>query len=599
MSDAVREDLDRRATGRTLPMIFLETVAARPDSTALRWKDGDDWRTLTWREYSQQVARAASALRSEGVDRGDRVVLMLRNRHEFHIADTACLFLGATPVSIYNSSAPEQVEYLAGHCRAKAAVVEAAFMDRLLAVRPALPTLGTLVVVDDPEGLAPADVLSWSALVGAAPLDLHAELGNAASDDLATVVYTSGTTGPPKGVALDHRNIVWTLECFHDAFEIDVTGSRAVSYLPMAHVAERMVSHYLATAFGFEVTTCPDASQVVPYLVQTRPEIFFAVPRIWEKAYASIRSSVDADPQRAATFASALEVGWQASECRARGEDLPIDLAAAFERADGALAQVRSSIGLDQVRTAITGAAPIPYEILRFFRGLGIPLSEIYGLSETSGPMTWTPFRVRVGTVGPPLAGVEVRLEEDGEVCCRGGNVFRGYLDAPEKTAEVLDSDGWFHSGDIGVFDDAGYLKIVDRKKELIITAGGKNISPANLEAALKAGPLIGQVCVIGDARPFVSALIVLDPDVAPAWAKQRDIAGDIAELAEHPEVRAEVQREIDEANEHFSQVERVKRFTILHEEWTPDSDELTPTMKLKRRGVHAKHADAIEALYS
>ena len=598
MSDAAREDLDRRAAGRTVPMIFLDTVASRPDSVALRWKEGDGWGTLTWSEYADRVARVAGALRACGVTRGDRVILMLRNRPEFHVADMATLFLGATPVSIYNSSAPDQVSYLANHCRAKAAIVEdAGFLDRILAVRAELPALDTVVVVD-PGDAVPAGVLSWESLVGAGPIDLAAEAGNAQTDDLAMVIYTSGTTGPPKGVALDHANVVWTLESFHDAFEIDVTGFRVVSYLPMAHVAERMVSHYLGTAFGFEVTTCPDTTLVVSYLVETHPEMFFAVPRIWEKAYATIRSIAGADPEKAAAFDQALEIGWQASEHRARGEDLPAALAAAFERADAGLAPVRAMIGLDQVRTAITGAAPIPFEILRFFRGLGIPLSEIYGLSETSGPMTWTPFSVRIGTVGPPLPGVEVKLAEDGEVCCRGGNVFRGYLDAPDKTAEVLDADGWFHSGDIGTFDDAGYLRIVDRKKELIITAGGKNVSPANLEAALKAGTLIGQVCTVGDARPYLSALVVLDPEVAPAWARQRGIEGTLAELAEHPDVRAEVEREIEEANEHFSKPERIKRFTILHEEWLPDSEELTPTMKLKRRGVHTKYAAEIAALY-
>jgi len=577
-------------------MIFCDTVASRPDAVALRWKDGDVWRTSTWQDHADRVARVAAGMRSLGIGRGDRVVLMLRNRPEFHVADTAALFLGATPVSIYNSSSPEQVQYLAGHCHAKFAIVEgAAFLDRVLAVRSGLPDLETVVVVDGSD--VPEGILSWESLEQTEPLDLSVEVGNAASDDLATVIYTSGTTGPPKGVALDHRNVVWTLECFHDAIEIDVTGFRAVSYLPMAHIAERMVSHYLGIAFGYEVTTCPDPREVVPYLVQTRPEMFFAVPRIWEKAYASIRASIDADPAKAKAFDQALEIGWQVAEHRARNEPIPQDLASAFEKADMALAGVRASIGLDQVREAITGAAPIPYEILHFFRGIGIPLSEVYGLSETSGPMTWTPFRVRVGTVGPPLPGVEVRIADDGEVCCRGGNVFRGYLDDPAKTAAVLDEDGWFHSGDIGVLDD-GYLRIVDRKKELIITAGGKNISPANLEAALKAGNLIGQACAIGDMRPYVSALLVLDPDSAPAWAAQHGIQGTLAQLAEHPKIREEVQREVDEANEHFAQVEKIKRFTILHDEWLPDSEELTPTMKLKRRGVHAKYATEIAGLY-
>jgi long-chain acyl-CoA synthetase len=287
------------------------------------------------------------------------------------------------------------------------------------------------------------------------------------------------------------------------------------------------------------------------------------------------------------------------SELRARGEKPTGELATRFEAVEPSLAFVRGLIGLDQSVICVTGAAPIPFEILRFFRAVGLPLSEIYGLSETTGPMTWAPFRVRVGTVGPAMPGIEVRLDADGEVCCRGGNVFRGYLDQPEKTAEVLDPDGWFHSGDIGVFDDAGYLRIVDRKKELIITAGGKNISPANLEAALKAGALIGQACAIGDDRPFVSALLVLDPDAAPVWARQHGIEGSFAELAAHPDVIAEVQREVDAANAGFSQVERIKRFKLLADEWLPDSEELTPTMKLKRRGVHAKYAKEIEDLYA
>jgi len=255
-------------------------------------------------------------------------------------------------------------------------------------------------------------------------------------------------------------------------------------------------------------------------------------------------------------------------------------------------------LGLDQITAPISGAAPLPIEVLGFFRALGLEFSEIYGLSETSGPMTWAPFRVRPGTVGPPIPGCEVVLADDGEVLCRGGNVFRGYLNDPEKTAEALDDDGWLHSGDIGVFDEAGYLKIVDRKKELIITAGGKNISPANIESALKAFPLIGQACVIGDGRPFVSALIVLDPEVAPAWAREHGISGDLAELAHDPVVRGEVEREVAEANKRFSNVERVKKFTLLGEEWLPDSEELTPTMKLKRRGIHARYAAEIESMY-
>jgi long-chain acyl-CoA synthetase len=324
------------------------------------------------------------------------------------------------------------------------------------------------------------------------------------------------------------------------------------------------------------VTTCPEASQIAAYLPRVRPEIFFAVPRVWEKIYAGVQAVMSGDAKQKAVFDKALETG-----------------------DDRVLRPVREMLGLDQALSAITGAAPIPVEVFNFFRALGVPMAEIYGMSESSGPMTFDAVMVRPGTVGRAIPGCEVKLADDGEVCCRGGNVFRGYLDDPEKTAEALDDDGWLHSGDIGVLDDDGYLKIVDRKKELIITAGGKNISPANVEAALKAFPIIGQACVIGDQRPFVSALLVLDPEVAPAWAKHQGIEdGSVAELAEHPDVVAEVERCVAEANRRFSNVEQVKRFKLLGEEWLPDSEELTPTMKLKRRGIHTKYEVEIEALY-
>ncbi|MCU1429306.1 MAG: Long-chain-fatty-acid--CoA ligase [Actinomycetia bacterium] len=598
---ARRRELDERVAGMTIGRTFLDTVAARPDAVALRWKDGEAWRELTWRDYAAEVAKVAAGLRDRGVGRGDRVVLMMRNRAEFHVADVATLFLGATPISIYNSSSPEQMQYLISHSGACAGIFEdLGFLERVLKVRAELPTLQELVVIEDPNGDAPADVARFDAVAATAPLDLVSEVGTAQPDDLATIIYTSGTTGPPKGVMLDHANVCWTVECYRATLEPhDPTGWRALSYLPMAHIAERMSTHYLGMASAFEVTTCPEPGLAAQYLPHARPQTFFAVPRVWEKLHAGIANAMNADPQRAADGQAALEIGWEVSEYRARGEELPEALRQRYAPVEPLLTAVRQMIGLDHMQVAVTGAAPIPLEVLRFFRSLGVPLSEIYGLSETTGPMTWDPYRVRVGFVGRPMPGIEVRLAEDDEVCCRGGNIFRGYLNAPEQTAEVLDADGWFHSGDIGVFDD-GYLRIVDRKKELIVTAGGKNISPANIEAALKGGVLIGQACVIGDNRPYVSALVVLDPDSAPGWAKSRGIeATSMAALAEDPDVRAEVEREIGEANARFSRVESVKRFAILPNEWQPDSEELTPTMKLKRRGVLAKYAAEIEALYS
>jgi len=568
---------------------------------ALRWRDGDAWHELTWAEYADRSCRLAAALDGLGVVQGERVVMMMRNRHEFHIADMAVMLVGATPVSIYNSSAPAQVQYLASHCGAVVAIVEDIdYIERVLEVRNEIPTLQHLAIIDD-GGRAPDDVLRWDALLETAPVDLDTAAEIAQPDDLATIIYTSGTTGPPKGVMLDHANVVWTVEsilgCWVDR---DPRFSRMVSYLPMAHIAERMVSYYQGIVGVFEVTTCPEASQLGSYLVEVRPQIMFGVPRIWEKLHAGVLALARANPDQQAMLDAALPVGARAAEYRARGEDLPVDLAAEYEQARPVLAYVQDLLGIDQVVSGISGAAPIPQEVLLFFRALGIDMSEIYGLSETSGPMTWTPFRVHVGTVGPPIPGCEVKLADDGEVLSRGGNIFRGYLNDAERTAEVLDADGWFLSGDIGEFDADGYLKIVDRKKELIITAGGKNISPANLEAALKSFPLVGQACVIGDNRPFVSALLVLDPEVAPAWAAHHGIeVKTLTELATDERVLDEIGSNVDAANQRFSRVEQIKKFVVLGEEWMPDSEELTPTMKLKRRGVHTKYAEQIESMYA
>jgi long-chain acyl-CoA synthetase len=603
VSGVTNEDLLAQVRGQTVPSRFAATVRRCPDAVALRWKDGDAWRQWTWSVYAERATRLAASLRELGVTRGDRVVLMMRNRPEFHVADVAITLLGATPISIYNSSAPEQVQYLVGHCEASVAILEDAdYLDRFLAVRTELPSLRHLVTIDAPNG-RPDGVLAWDDLIAAAPLDLEESAAIAQPGDIATVIYTSGTTGPPKGVVLDHENICWTIESLLRSLgsDIAVEGRRVVSYLPMAHIAERMTSHYQGLAVGYEVSTCPDGGKIAQYLPEVKPHIFFGVPRVWEKIHSGIMAMAGADPARKEQLEVALGVGLKASDYRARDEELPDDLRAQWEQADAAgLALVRSLIGLDECIAAISGAAPISVEVFDFFRALGVPISEIYGMSESSGPMTWAPFRIKAGTVGPEIPGIEVRLAEDGEVICRGGNVFRGYLNDPEKTAEALDDEGWLHSGDIGTLDADGYLRIVDRKKELIITAGGKNVSPANLEAALKAQELIGQACVIGEGRPFISALVVLDPDVAPGWAKRHGIdATSVMELADHPEVVAEVEREVAAAMEAFNQAESVKKVRVLHSEWMPDSEELTPTMKLKRRGIYAKYIREIESLYS
>jgi long-chain acyl-CoA synthetase len=592
----------------TVPKAFAATVARQPNDVALRWREGDDVREWTWQEYADLVAKAAGAFSRLGVQRGDRAVLMLRNVPEFHVADMALAYLGVCSISIYNSSAPEQVEYLAHHSEAKVALVEdIGFLERFLKVRSALPALQHVAVVRDPDGLAPEEVHHWDELLGGEPADLAAIVDTAQPSDLCTVIYTSGTTGPPKGVMIDHENVSWTSACLLDAMKSggagDVRGWRQVSYLPMAHIAERMTGHYNHIRAGTVVTCCPDTAEIASYIREVHPNLLFGVPRIWEKIHAGVMAMLSKEPDEAkrAAAAQGLEVGRRHAELSVSGDPIPDDLAAAHAQADAQLLSLaRGLIGLDEIAVAITGAAPISEDVLWFFRGIGVNLSEIYGMSESTGPISWDPYEVRIGTVGRALPGVEVTLAEDGEVLFRGGNSFKGYLKDPEKTAETIDAEGWVHTGDIGAFDDDGYLRIVDRKKELIITAGGKNISPANIETLLKSTPLIAQACVIGDRRKFMSALIVLDPDVAPAWAKANGVdVATFADLATNDVVRAEVQRGVDEANGQLNNVEQIKKFTILPAEWMPDSEELTPTMKLKRRGVNAKYSAEIEAMYA
>lgn len=583
----------------TIAVAFADTVAAHPESVALRWRDGEEWKSWTFGEVGDLVARAAAGMAARGVGRGDRVVLMLRNCPEFHVLDIAALMLGATPVSIYNSSAPDQVEYLVNHSGAVLGIVEDdGFLARFAEVRPALTALKTLGVAR--PGDQPAD-FTWDDLISAEPIDLAEAASKGDPSDLVTIIYTSGTTGPPKGVMISNANVVFLAKEVRGLIPIeDLHGMRIVSYLPMAHIAERSVSHYLQVLEGCEVTTCPNPSDIASYLREVKPHLVFGVPRVWEKINAGVMGALGADPEKARQFSEAVEAAKPIALRRAWGEALPEDEATYQFLDDVAFRPVRELLGLDECLIAITGAAPIPADLLMWFQAIGVPLSEVYGMSENAGAMTWAPIKIKPGTVGPAVPGTEVRLAEDGEVICRGPHVFQGYLNDPEKTAEALSADGWLQTGDIGEIDEDGYLKIVDRKKELIITAGGKNLSPANLEAALKTVTLIGQAAVIGDNRPFVSALVVIDAEVAPGWAAQNGIEfTTLEEFAALDEVIRLIDEGVAEAMSGFNSAESVKRVRILTDEWMPDSELLTPTSKLKRRGVNALFATEIEALYS
>jgi long-chain acyl-CoA synthetase len=608
--DAEIAEINALVAVDTLPKAFLRTVAVNPEVVALRRMTGDgagEWEETTYAQLRQQVARVAAGLQAAGLQPGHRMVLMMRNRPEFHVVDLAASFLRATPVSIYNSSSPEELQYLVDHAEAEIAVVEdAGFLERFLKVRDELPLLRKIFVIHPPADATPDDVVAYTELFEAGEVDLDALGAATQPDDLATLIYTSGTTGPPKGVMISQRNVVYTGEQLKKCYEFalgdaDGVGLRYISYLPMAHIAERLSSHYNGMRLGFTITCCPDPAQIAAYSREVHPEVMFGVPRVWEKVFLGVNAALAADPEKKQKFDEAVAAALPIMDARRNGT-VTKEQQETWDFLDAvAFSTVRALVGFDSLRLGITGAAPIPREVLEWFNALGIPLSEIYGMSETTGPMTWeaNPDKIKPGTVGPGIPGCEVAIADDGEVVCRGGNVFEGYFKAPDKTDETL-IDGWLHSGDIGVIDDDGFVKIIDRKKELIITSGGKNISPANLEAALKTIPLVGQACAIGDARKFVSALLVLDPDTSAVWAKANSKEGtSLVELARDPDVLATVQSGIDEVNKQFAQVEQIKKFTLIGEEWLPDSDVLTPTSKLKRRGVHARYAAEIEEMYA
>ncbi len=601
------QELHDRIVGQNLAKRFLTNLDKNAGVEVVRWKDaGGAWHGWTMTDLANETARLATGLSNLGVGKGDTVVLMMRNRPEFHALDIAVLFLGATPVSIYNSSAPEQIEYLVNDCKAKVAVVEEdAFLERFLKVREALPTLESIVLIEPSETAGNA-VVPYSQLSGADAADLRELSEIATLDDIATIIYTSGTTGPPKGVMLSHANIAWTLESVGQSIREqtdieDFAGKKHLSYLPMAHIFERLLGHYYLLDMAAQVTCCPETSQLTAYTGEVRPNVFIGVPRVWEKLYAGVNAALSADPEKSKAFNDAVDAALPIVEKMTRGTATQEEIDTWNFLDEVAFKTVRGLIGLDETEICITGAAPLPAEILAWFRAIGVPLTEGYGMSETTAVLTWA-NDPKPGCVGRAATAVELKIAEDGEVLCRGGNNFVGYLGKPEQTAETIDEDGWLHTGDIGVLDDDGYLKIVDRKKELIITAGGKNVSPANLEAELKMIPLVGQACAIGEQKPFMSALVVLDPDAAAAWAAAHGLTGadaTTAALAENPDVIAEINAGLVEVMSGFNNAEAVKKVKVLGDEWLPDSELLTPTSKLKRRGILAKFADEIDALYA
>jgi long-chain acyl-CoA synthetase len=611
---AERAEIERMAGARTFCDLLAVTAREHGELPAYSdtWTDGGTWETITWartRELAEQVAAGLIAL---GLEPGERLGMMLPNCTEHVLADLGAMHAAAVPVTFYATLASEQIAYVAGNCDARIVVVDGeGELARWQPVLDQLPGLRTIIVRDAAACPAGEQYLSWAGLLelGARrraefPGEVAGRVAAITPSDPVTLLYTSGTTGNPKGVIITHASALY------EVMVAEVTGNavrnvRWVSYLPLAHIAERMFTLYLAIANVAHVHFCHDAAaQLVGVVGRVRPTAFFGVPRVWEKFQAGITALLAADPDEAKRAAVATAMGTGLSYIRSRqyGQQTPPELAAEFAAAEeSVLAPIRQLLGMGEVQIAISAAAPLPPDTGDFFAGLGLRILDVYGMSETTGAFTNnTPDAFKLGTVGRPSPGIEVRIAEDGEILVRGPLNTPGYLNLPEQTADLIDDEGWLHTGDIGSIDADGFVSVVDRKKELIITSGGENVSPAAVENLLVAHPLIGQALAYGDRRPYLVAVLTLDSSVAPGWAKAHGVqAQSLAGLAADPVVLAEVGRAVEAANAKLARVQQIKYWRLLPVEWTAESEELTPTLKLKRRVVHAKYADVIDGLYA
>ena len=610
-----RAEIESVTAGRTL-CDELRHVAetcgdARAYSDEAGAGAGDGWQSLTWLQVRQRVLEVAAGFAALGLAPGERVALMLPNRSEHVLADLGAVHAGGLGVTLYATLAPEQIGYVAADCDARIAVLDgAAELARWQPVLDQLPGLTTIIVRDPVACPAGDRYMTWDGLVAlgrerlaAEPDEITARVAAIKPGDPLALLYTSGTTGNPKGVVLTHRNILYEMAAA-ERMGIVVERVRWVSYLPLAHIAERMFSIYLAIGAVSHVHFCPDPAQLVRVIGQVRPTAFFGVPRVWEKIRAGIQAllAAEQDEGKRAAVAQAMDVGRRYVQSCQYGQATSPELEAQFRAADEqVLGPIRGLLGLGEAVPVFSAAAPLPPDVAAFFAGLGMKILDVYGMTETTGAFTAnTPAGFKLGTVGRPYPGMEVRSAGDGEILARGPLATPGYLNRPDLTEALIDPDGWLHTGDIGTIDADGFVSVTDRKKELIITAGGENIAPAAVENVLVAHPLIGQALAYGDRRPYLVALLTLDGEAAPAWARARGItAGSLAELASDPQVLAEVAAGVAAANERLARVQQVKRWRLLPVEWTAETEELTPTLKLKRRVVHAKYADVIDSLYA
>jgi long-chain acyl-CoA synthetase len=588
----------------TIPARLLAHAAARPTAPALLTRRGDAWEAISYGEYGALARQIARALLALGLEPAGRACILGANRAEWVLFDVGTMLAGGVPAGIYETCSAEEVGWIVAHAEAKVVLVEDhAQWEKVAACRASLPALRAVVWM---RGAPPVDdplVLSWEAFLargdavdGAA---VDARLEAAGPQDMATFIYTSGTTGPPKAVMLSHHNLTWTADAAIGIVSLG-PNDRLLSYLPLSHIAEQMFSIHGPITAGAPVYFARSRETLVDDMKSVQPTVFFGVPRVWEKVQARLATRIaELKGPKARLFAWARGVGAAWTAGRAAGEVPGFALRAQYALANKLVfSKIKGLGGLGAVRVCVSGAAPISAEVLRFLGEVDILVHEVYGQSEGSGPTSFNlPGRVRFGTVGQAVPGVEVRIAPDGEVLLRGPNVFLGYFKDLAATEACL-REGWLASGDLGALDADGFLTITGRKKEILITAGGKNITPANIEAALKDIPLVGQAVVIGDRRRFLSALLTLDPDAAAAFRASAGLDPQ-APLHAHAEVQRVVQAGVDEVNRRFARVESVRRFTILPRELSQEQGELTPTQKVKRRVVEANWASAIDAMYA
>jgi long-chain acyl-CoA synthetase len=612
---AERARIEEQVGGRTLVDALADTVRSYPDQPAYSDKhgvpDGESWRTLTWTETRELALDVSGAFVEAGVATGDTVAIMATNRIEHFVADMGAVHAAATPMSIYNTLSQEQVAYVAGHAEPVVVVLETA--DHLGRWRKALDETPSIrrVVVLDPEALPDGErFVGWNDFVDAGrshraehAAEVDGRAAELAPDAPATILYTSGTTGNPKGVVLTHHNVLYEAISTLEAAGLEGVQT-AISYLPLAHIAERVLGLYGPQVTGSHMHAIGDPAELLSALGEVHPTSFFGVPRVWEKIKTGLSAKLTADPDpdnvKLVQESMAAALAWvQAQEV---GGTMTPEIEEAYRHADEAiLGFLKLLLGLDQVTWAGSAAAPMPLEVAKFMAGLGLIVFDVYGMTETCGAITANgPGGFRLGTVGRATPGMEVALGEDGEVLVRGPVNTPGYFRQEEATRTLIDDDGWVHTGDIGTLDDDGFFSIVDRKKELIITSGGKNVAPSNIENYLKESPIVGHAMAVGDDKPYIVAVLTLDGEIAPLVAEKIGVEfTDLADLAQNPEIRAMAQDAVDKANERLSRPEQVKAFELLPTEWTAESEELTPTLKLKRRVVLTKYSDVLDRLYS